>query len=101
MPRYSSEQLRRMSAEGKSRTDHARLAAMTEAEVEAAAIADNAEHGVADDWYLRARFVPAKQPISIRLDADLLEFFRAQGPGWQTRINAVLRAYKDAVEKAR
>ena len=39
--------------------------------------------------------VPAKAAISLRLDADVLEWFKAQGPGYQTRINAVLRAYKD------
>lgn len=36
---------------------------------------------------------PTKQIISIRLDADLLAKFRATGPGWQSRINAVLVKY--------
>jgi uncharacterized protein (DUF4415 family) len=39
--------------------------------------------------------VPPKAAISLRLDADVLEWFKAQGPGYQTRINAVLRAYKE------
>lgn len=39
--------------------------------------------------------VPPKSAISLRLDADVLAWFKAQGPGYQTRINAVLRAYKD------
>lgn len=39
--------------------------------------------------------VPAKAAISLRLDADVLNWFKAQGPGYQTRINAVLRAYKE------
>jgi len=39
--------------------------------------------------------IPAKAAISLRLDADVLDWFKAQGPGYQTRINAVLRAYKD------
>jgi uncharacterized protein (DUF4415 family) len=39
--------------------------------------------------------IPAKAAISLRLDADVLEWFKAQGPGYQTRINAVLRAYKE------
>ena len=34
---------------------------------------------------------PTKQPVSIRLDQDVLEHFRATGPGWQRRINAALR----------
>lgn len=39
---------------------------------------------------------PRKAAISLRLDEDVLEWFKAGGPGYQTRINAVLRAYKDA-----
>ncbi|HEY7752640.1 MAG TPA: BrnA antitoxin family protein [Steroidobacteraceae bacterium] len=39
---------------------------------------------------------PRKAAISLRLDADVLDWFKAQGPGYQTRINAVLRAYKEA-----
>ncbi len=34
-----------------------------------------------------------KDPISIRLDSDVLDFFRSTGKGYQTRINAVLRHY--------
>lgn len=37
-----------------------------------------------------------KTPISLRLDPDVLEFFKADGPGYQTRINAVLRSYMQA-----
>jgi uncharacterized protein (DUF4415 family) len=36
---------------------------------------------------------PLKKPVSIRLDADIIDFFKAQGAGYQTRINAVLRHY--------
>lgn len=32
-----------------------------------------------------------KEHVTIRLDSDVLEYFRATGPGWQTRINATLR----------
>jgi len=39
---------------------------------------------------------PRKAAISLRLDADVLDWFRAQGTGYQTRINAVLRAYMEA-----
>jgi len=40
--------------------------------------------------------VPSKASISLRVDADVLEWFKAQGPGYQTRINIVLRAFRDA-----
>ena len=39
---------------------------------------------------------PSKQQITIRLDEDVLKWFRAQGQGYQTRINALLRAYMEA-----
>jgi len=32
-----------------------------------------------------------KKPVSLRLDPDVLEYFRASGPGWQTRVNDILR----------
>jgi uncharacterized protein (DUF4415 family) len=41
--------------------------------------------------------VPPKASISLRLDADVLEWLKSQGPGYQTRINAILRAYKEAM----
>lgn len=37
-----------------------------------------------------------KASVSLRLDRDVLEWFKAQGPGYQTRINNVLRAFRDA-----
>ena len=40
--------------------------------------------------------LPAKESISLRVDADVLEWFKSKGPGYQTRINLVLRAYRDA-----
>ena len=40
--------------------------------------------------------VSSKTSISLRVDADVLDWFKAQGRGYQTRINAVLRAFKDA-----
>ena len=42
------------------------------------------------------RPVASKTSISLRVDADVLDWFKAQGRGYQTRINAVLRAFKDA-----
>lgn len=37
-----------------------------------------------------------KKPVTLRLDADLLEWFKSMGKGYQTRINAILRSYYDA-----
>jgi uncharacterized protein (DUF4415 family) len=40
--------------------------------------------------------LPPKASISLRVDQDVLEWFKAQGTGYQTRINTVLRAFRDA-----
>ena len=39
---------------------------------------------------------PSKELISLRIDQDVIEWFKAQGSGYQTRINSVLRAFRDA-----
>ena len=39
---------------------------------------------------------PQKRSISLRVDADVLDWFKKQGSGYQTRMNAVLRAFRDA-----
>jgi uncharacterized protein (DUF4415 family) len=52
-----------------------------------------------DAWFLRVAregllgTVPAKKPISVKLDEDVLAFFKASGGRYQTHINQVLRAY--------
>jgi uncharacterized protein (DUF4415 family) len=40
--------------------------------------------------------IASKELISLRIDQDVIELFKAQGPGYQTRINSVLRAFRDA-----
>ena len=43
--------------------------------------------------------LPRKMQLTLRLDDDVLTWFRAQGRGYQTRINAVLKAYKEAHQR--
>ena len=63
---------------------------------------DEEEAGMVIDWASARLVVPeAKAAISIRLDPDVLAFFRAGGRGYQTRINAVLRAFMEAQKKER
>ncbi|MGK0265956.1 BrnA antitoxin family protein [Maricaulis salignorans] len=52
-------------------------------------------------WFAKAelRMPVTKEQVTLRLDVDILRFFKAQGKGYQTRINAVLRAYVDAMKK--
>lgn len=40
--------------------------------------------------------MPRKAAISLRVDNDVLEWFKSRGRGYQTRINSVLRAFRDA-----
>jgi uncharacterized protein (DUF4415 family) len=98
--KYSADELRDMAEQGGDRTDLAQLKAMSEAELERSIAADPDWRDVPRDWYRDAEAVMPrpKVPVSIRLDADLVEFFRGQGRGWQTKMNAVLRAYAEAVK---
>lgn len=94
---YSISQIRRM----KGKTDWARIDRMTDAEIEAQRAGDPDWQGFENvDWSKAEVVVPAnKVPISIRLDPDVLAFFKGEGSGYQRRINAVLRAYMREVRK--
>lgn len=55
------------------------------------------EDDVEVDWSTARLVSPEpKKAVSIRIDPDVLDFFKAQGRGYQTRMNAVLRAYMQA-----
>ena len=80
----------------KSKTDWARLKA-------AGPGASSKDHPEADVAHIVRGVIrrglkplPSKASISLRVDQDVLEWFKAQGPGYQTRINTVLRAFRDA-----
>jgi uncharacterized protein (DUF4415 family) len=80
-------------------TDWKRLAAMTDEDIREAIRADPDAAPEADAaWLRRAEIVipRPKKAVSIRLDRDITEWFQRQGKGYQTRINAVLRAYVEA-----
>jgi len=81
-----------------SQTDWAWLDAMTEEEVERLAAEDMAELGIEPDWMEHATvlFPRPKERVTVRLDPDVLDWLKAQGRGYQTRINAILRAYYEA-----
>ena len=90
--RYTEDELRAMQERGESQTDMARVLAKSEAELERD-IAEDPDDTL-DPWWETAVAVPAmKKLLSLRVDADVVEWFREQGPVYQTRMNAVLRAY--------
>jgi uncharacterized protein (DUF4415 family) len=86
---------RRLVADLKrGRTDHRRLRRMSDRQIADAARNDKDAARLDIDWTGAAVVVPeAKQAISIRLDRDIVEFFKRTGRGYQTKINAVLRSY--------
>lgn|SRR5579872_211004 len=80
-------------------TDWARLTHQTDRQIERAVVSDTDAPPIADEsWFRRARLLEPqpKQAVSIRLDEDLIQWFKSRGKGYQTRINAVLRAYVEA-----
>jgi len=89
--RYTTDELKAMEKAGKLRSDWKRAAAMP---VPDGSDPDDAIAPVRMDWVttelpMRRR----KAHVSLRLDADVLDWFRAQGRGYQTKINAILRSY--------
>ena len=79
------------------KTDWRRLRSMTDEEIHAAII-DDPDAGPTDEAFWEdARVVSPqlKETVTMRLDADLLEWFRRDS-GYQTRINAILRSYMTA-----
>jgi len=66
---------------------------MSDAEIDPTSPPELSE--LSDDFWDDAEVVlpPSKEAISIRVDQDVLEWFRSQGPRYQTRMNAVLRSF--------
>jgi uncharacterized protein (DUF4415 family) len=81
------------------RVDRERLAATTDEDIRRQIAEDPDTAPELDDaWFARARVVePVLKgiAISLRVPPDVLEWYKAQGPRYQTRMNEVLRAYKE------
>jgi uncharacterized protein (DUF4415 family) len=79
----------------KGETDWKRLDAITDEEIEASIANDPDRQEFKDlDWSDAVLVLPPKKKaISIRVDEDVLGFFKTEGAGYQRRMNAVLRSY--------
>jgi uncharacterized protein (DUF4415 family) len=81
----------------KSRTDWKRLKKMSDKDID---LSDSPE--LTPDMFARAivrrglKPVARKAQLTIRIDQDVLDWFRQKGAGYQTQINALLRAYMEA-----
>ena len=113
---YTIEELREMQARGETQSDWARAAAMTYDEIEAAIASDPDEAGLVVDrsryttelpqpgkpinWkYVTPKLPQPKSVLNMRVDPEVMAYFRAQGKGYQTKINAVLRSYVDEMSR--
>ncbi|WP_374686598.1 BrnA antitoxin family protein [Promineifilum sp.] len=80
-----------------SLTDWERLDNMTDEDIDVSDIPE-----ITPEMFARAivrrglRPEPTKEQVTLRIDSDVLAWFRSQGRGYQTRINALLRAYMEA-----
>jgi uncharacterized protein (DUF4415 family) len=78
----------------KGKTDWARFDALTDEDIAKAVANDPDAVPIDVDWSDAVLVIPAKKKaISIRVDEDVLDYFKRQGEGYQRRINAVLRSY--------
>lgn len=93
------EQMRAARTQGKSASDFARIRRDTAAGVEPAVDRDSPDASalMRKEMVKRRAGRPvgsgSKEQVAIRFDQDVLAAFRAQGPGWQTRMNAALREW--------
>ena len=77
-----------------SKTDRKRLDGMRDEDIDLSDIP-----ATTPEWFAKATLrwpggsPPLKKQITLRLDADVLKWFRAQGKGYQAQINALLRSY--------
>jgi uncharacterized protein (DUF4415 family) len=86
----------------KDRTDWERLRNQTDEDIARGVASDPDAAPIMDAaWWREATLIlPARKvPVSVRLDRDVLAWFKQQGPRYQSRINAVLRAYMTANSK--
>ena len=78
----------------KGKTDWAKVDALTDKEIEEAVRNDPDAVPLDVDWSDAVLVIPPKKKaISIRVDEDVLDYFKKQGAGYQRRMNAVLRSY--------
>lgn len=85
----------------RGRTDWRRVDSKTDQDIERDVAADpDAAPIFTDEMFEDARWIrpPRRVPIALKVDPEVLAFFKEPGPGYQSRMNAVLRAF---VEKAR
>ena len=95
--RYTVEELKEKLRRVENLTDWAAIDALTEEEIEASI--DVEEEGMPIWDSMIIDFPQPKRQLTVRFDGDIIDWFKAQGPGYQTRMNAVLRSYVAAKKR--
>jgi uncharacterized protein (DUF4415 family) len=92
--RYTAKQIKARITRGEDRTNWAKIDAVTGGKLEASIRADVDDVRGEPDWTQAIVGIPApKDHINIRVDHDVLQWFKSNGKGYQTLINNVLRAF--------
>jgi uncharacterized protein (DUF4415 family) len=95
--RYTAKQIKAKIVRGEDRTDWRKAKALTGKKLEASIRADGDDIREEPDWAQAVMGIPVpKDHINIRVDHDVLEWFKANGKGYQTLMNNVLRAFVEA-----
>lgn len=91
--------MKKVATSKKSQTDWARVDATKDEDIDLSDVPEISPEKFARAMVRRGlKPVERKEQLTLRLDSDVLEWFRKQGQGYQTKINALLRAYMDAHE---
>ncbi len=92
----------RKNISNKSRTDLKRLSKMKDADIDLSDIPEIPPEKFAKAIVRKGlKPVSKKSQVTLRIDADVLQWFKETGRGYQTRINSLLRIYMEESENAR
>jgi len=87
--------MRKEATSNTSQTDFARLDAMQDQDIDLSDVPEITPEMFAKAIVRRGLNPRVKKQLTLRLDADVLDWFKRQGRGYQTQINALLRAYME------
>ncbi len=75
-----------------SKTDWDKLSILDDSQIDMSDIPE-----ISEEFFQNAKIrVPTKQPVTLRIDSDVLAWFKSGGAGYQTRINQLLRRYMES-----
>ncbi|HKB66534.1 MAG TPA: BrnA antitoxin family protein [Pyrinomonadaceae bacterium] len=94
--------MRKKPTSTKSETDWKRIDAMKDEDIDLSEIPEvTPEMFARAVWRRNFKPIPRKKQLTLRIDSDVVEWYQKQGPGYQTRINSLLRAYMKEHAKRR